>query len=515
MQPAMNRLLDTRSQGDILLDLLYRTGKSTTLQSFEQQLWDNWKILYEQNNKFTNMEFLRIDALQTGFLSVPVQKVNENKKIDAAKIVADLNGRFQIEQKRIGDELSLWLWPSILFFDGREANREWLQETPEPVSSIVWDSWAEVHSQTAKELKIDDQDLIEIHSRAGSIRLPVHVTETILKGSIGVMVGQGHSSPFLQTAFEKGANAFDLLDADRNKQLLVTISGTGKAGKLVKAIETSNQNDRDILKTVSLDKLQSNLFKIEDITWPLPKGYKKDSDLYPPHEYKYHRWAMTIDLQRCTGCQACAVACYAENNIGIVGKDQINMKRAMAWLKIVPYVIDKISGCIAWLPLPCQHCDAAPCEPVCPVFASVHVENGINAQVYNRCIGTRDCMNNCPYRIRQFNWVNPKWRKPLNVQLNPDVTVRCRGVMEKCTFCIQRIREAEFKAKVEHRKIRDGEITPACVQSCPARVFQFGDLLDEKSEIYRTINSDKRRYQVLRELNTKPAVIYLKKIIIT
>jgi molybdopterin-containing oxidoreductase family iron-sulfur binding subunit len=238
-------------------------------------MWDKWKILYEQNKKITSIESLRIDALQTGFLSESVQKVNGNIKIDAAAIEADLSGRFQIEQKRTGDELSLWLWPSILFFDGREANRDWLQETPDPVSSIVWDSWAEVSSQTAIKLKVDERDQIEIHSQAGSIPITVHVTETIQNGSIAVMVGQGHTSPFLQTAFEKGANGFNLLTPNLKKKLFVTISKTGKSELLVTSIQTSDQQDRDILKTVSLDNLQSNLFKIENITWPLPKGYTK------------------------------------------------------------------------------------------------------------------------------------------------------------------------------------------------------------------------------------------------
>jgi molybdopterin-containing oxidoreductase family iron-sulfur binding subunit len=183
----------------------------------------------------------------------------------------------------------------------------------------------------------------------------------------------------------------------------------------------------------------------------------------------------------------------------------------MAWLKIVPYAIQ--TGSLAWIPMLCQHCDAAPCEPVCPVYASVHNEEGLNAQIYNRCIGTRYCSNNCPYKVRRFNWFNIHWKKPLDMQLNPEVTVRCRGVMEKCTFCVQRIREVEYHAMVEHRKIHDGEILPACAQSCPTKVYTFGDLYDPDAQVSRLIKCDPRRYQVLKELNTKPAVIYLKKII--
>jgi Fe-S-cluster-containing dehydrogenase component len=195
----------------------------------------------------------------------------------------------------------------------------------------------------------------------------------------------------------------------------------------------------------------------------------------------------------------------------VIGKVKVGSGREMAWLRVPPYRKPN-SHHFNWLPLPCQHCDAAPCEPVCPVFAAVHNEEGLNAQIYNRCIGTRYCSNNCPYKVRRFNWINIVWDKPLDLQLNPEVTVRCRGVMEKCTFCVQRIRQAEYRAVRENRKVRDGEVQPACVQSCPAKVYSFGDLLDPDSEVTRLTRSDPRRYHLLEELNTKPAVTYLKRV---
>jgi molybdopterin-containing oxidoreductase family iron-sulfur binding subunit len=184
----------------------------------------------------------------------------------------------------------------------------------------------------------------------------------------------------------------------------------------------------------------------------------------------------------------------------------------MAWLRVAPYRKPEHPGRLSWLPLLCQHCDAAPCEPVCPVFAAMHNEEGLNAQIYNRCIGTRYCSNNCPYKVRRFNWVNIRWRAPLDLQLNPEVTVRARGVMEKCTFCVQRIRQVEYQAKRERRAIRDGEIQPACAQSCPTRAFTFGDLLDPEAQVTRLTRGDPRRYHVLEELNTKPAVTFLRKV---
>jgi Fe-S-cluster-containing dehydrogenase component len=245
---------------------------------------------------------------------------------------------------------------------------------------------------------------------------------------------------------------------------------------------------------------------------PLPEGYRPDRDLYPKHEHKKHRWAMVIDLQRCIGCGACAVACYAENNIPVIGRELVADGREMAWLRVPPYRVPGSSWRYAWLPLHCQHCDAAPCEPVCPVFAAVHNEEGLNAQIYNRCIGTRYCSNNCPYKVRRFNWVNVQWKKPLELQLNPEVTVRQRGVMEKCTFCVQRIRQAEYRAAREGRRMKDGEVVPACAQTCPARVFTFGDLLDPDAQVTRLTRSDPRRYHLLHELNTKPAVVFLRRV---
>jgi len=273
------------------------------------------------------------------------------------------------------------------------------------------------------------------------------------------------------------------------------------------------QFNRDIVQWVPLATvLQMKPGEGDKLTLPLPEGYSRETDLYPPHDYKKHRWAMAIDLQRCIGCGACAVACYAENNIPVMGADQVSKGREMAWLKVAPYRDQENAGRIGWLPLLCQHCDSAPCEPVCPVFASVHNDEGLNSQVYNRCIGTRYCSNNCPYKVRRFNWFDTQWPDSLRWQLNPEVTVRCRGVMEKCTFCIQRIHQGKMRAKREKRDVRDGEIQPACAQSCPTAALIFGDLLDSNSRVAALTRRDPRRYHVLEDLNTKPAVTYLRRV---
>ncbi len=224
-----------------------------------------------------------------------------------------------------------------------------------------------------------------------------------------------------------------------------------------------------------------------------------------------HDWTMVIDLDRCTGCQACVVACHAENNVPAVGEEEVTRGRAMHWIRIERYWEGEYPDIRArFIPLLCQQCERAPCEPVCPVFATYHNEQEhLNIQVYNRCIGTRYCANNCPYIARVFNWFNPYFPEPLNEQLNPDVTVRSRGIMEKCTFCVQRIRRVEENAAAEGRPIRDGEVQPACAQSCPTQAIVFGDLKDPESRVAE-LARNRRAFRLLEDLGTEPAVIYLK-----
>ena len=224
-----------------------------------------------------------------------------------------------------------------------------------------------------------------------------------------------------------------------------------------------------------------------------------------------HRWSMAVDLDRCTGCEACVVACRAENNIPTVGEEQAQKGRAIHWIRVERYYEGEFPDVrVKFQPVLCQQCNNAPCEPVCPTYASYHTDEGLNGQVYNRCIGTRYCANACSYTVRFFNFFNPAWDKPLHLQLNPDVSLRQVGIMEKCTFCVQRIKSAEIRAKEEKRELRDGEPAPACVQSCPPRALVFGDLNDPESEVSRLARS-RRGVKLLGELGTQPNVTYLQR----
>ena len=223
-----------------------------------------------------------------------------------------------------------------------------------------------------------------------------------------------------------------------------------------------------------------------------------------------YKWGMVIDLDRCTGCGACVVACQAENNVPVAGEERCRQGRAMHWIRIERYWDGTFPHVRArFVPVLCQQCDNAPCEPVCPVYASYQNAEGLNAQVYNRCVGTRYCANNCPYSVRRFNFFEPEWPEPLPEQLNPEVSVRSKGVMEKCTFCIQRIRRAEQRARLHGRRVADGEIQPACAQTCPPGAITFGNLADPRSRVFRLSRSP-RRFRLLEDLGTEPAVVYLK-----
>ncbi len=375
---------------------------------------------------------------------------------------------------------------------------------------MAWTGLVDIHPDVAGRLGIATDDVVELSNGQGTVQAPARVTEDVAPGVAALAFGQGHTQ-MGRNADGRGANAFALLGAGAFGR--VSVRRTGRRASPSYEAATRDQHGRHEMQWVALSTVQKmKPGEGDHLIMPLPEGYDPHKDYYAPHIYPEHRWAMVVDLQRCIGCGACAAACYAENNLAVMGERPVLQGREMAWLKLIPYRDPDRPGRIGFLPMLCQQCDAAPCEPVCPVFAAVHDHEGLNDQVYNRCIGTRYCSNNCPYKVRRFNWFNVERPEPLNLQLNPDVTVRCRGVMEKCTFCVQRIRRAEYRAKREDRPVRDGEIAPACVQTCPTRALVFGDLMNDEAEVTRLTRTDPRRYHLLEELNTKPAITYLRRI---
>ncbi|MFC1858690.1 4Fe-4S dicluster domain-containing protein, partial [Thermodesulfobacteriota bacterium] len=517
LQPAMGKLSGAPAIGDVFLNAAYDKGKSEI--NFKTYLF---KRLVSNGTVSDESGWIR--AFQKGGIFSNGSK----GKIKPKQIVPD---GFPGERTSLGtaqgDGPVLIAAPSIRFYDGRGANQPWLCEIPDPLTKIAWQTPLSMHPHTLKRYGLGQGDVVKIESKYGSLEAPVYQTEIVRPDILMMNIGQGHGG-YGRYAKNVGRNPLQLLPPDPEKDSggpvflvgPVTIQKTHRSQKLANTDGSRFQDNRKIALSVSLDVLtkdkkpQKHGLTMHDfpLTLPLPEGYDPVRDFYPPHAHEDYRWSMVVDLDKCIGCNACSVACYAENNLGVVGEDQIIKGREMSWMRIERYHEPLDMKKVTFLPMLCQHCDNAPCESVCPVYAPHHSKEGLNNQIYNRCIGTRFCSQNCPYKVRRFNWFGGKWTKPLNLQLNPNVTVRSKGVMEKCSFCIQRIKEAHGIAKNEKRKIRDGEIVPACAQTCPTGAIVFGNLMDNESRVRKLVENP-RAYQVMGYLNTKPAVIYLKKVI--
>jgi molybdopterin-containing oxidoreductase family iron-sulfur binding subunit len=512
MQPVMQPLFQTKAVGDTLLSLAKKIDTDMAEQfpspSFYTYLRDRWRTLHQHHAPDIPYETFWRQALGQG-------GVWEEPKTDTVRLSQDV---FEADftpatfKGKGNTSLYLHLYPSVMHFDGRSANRPWLQELPDPMTKIAWDNWLEIHPDTARRLGITEGEVVELVSPHGALEMAVHVYAWIRPDVVAIPLGQGHSG-YGRYADNRGGNPMMLLPPQAEPvsgslmflATKVNIRRTGKHHVLVSTVGSDRQEGRGIAQAVPLSDLMQD---------PQPEHTTDPHriQMYPPHAHPGHRWGMVIDLQACIGCSACEAACYAENNLPIVGKEQMARGREMSWLRIERYVdVVREKPDIRFIPMLCQHCDQAPCEPVCPVYATYHNPEGLNVQVYNRCVGTRYCSNNCPYKVRRFNWFEYTWPEPLGLQLNPDVSVRSRGVMEKCTFCVQRIREAKERAKNHDTLVRDGDIVPACAQTCPTQALVFGDLNDPESLVSKR-SRDARRYHVLDNLNTKPAITYLKKI---
>ena len=434
-------------------------------------------------------------------------------------------------------EISILPDPSI--YDGRFSNNGWLQELPKPLTKVTWDNVALISPATAARLNLNrgnDPDEISggergtafINTRGSNMTADL-VTLTYQGASIanGVPVwiqpGQPDDVVTIYQGYGRtragrigtgiGYNAFDVMRSDAMNFGFGDLSATGEKATIATTQIHFNMEGRDILRVFDHD-----VFEAEPEKWRQPDEYPKTmyqdaAKQYQEQYARHYKWGMTIDLNACVGCNACVIACQAENNIPVVGKEQVERNREMQWLRIDSYYggedVNNPNG-PHFQPVLCQQCEQAPCEVVCPVTATVHSAEGLNDMVYNRCVGTRYCSNNCPYKVRRFNfllyqdWDTPQYK----LMRNPEVTIRSRGVMEKCTYCTQRISAARIEAEKDGRVIEDGEIVTACQAACPTNVFTFGDLNDPNSAVTKS-KKEQRDYKLLNELNTQPRTTYL------
>jgi MoCo/4Fe-4S cofactor protein with predicted Tat translocation signal len=446
--------------------------------------------------------------------------------------------------------LDLVLTPDASTWDGRFANNGWLMELPRPLTKITWDNAALISPATAQRLQLNISDAVDVVAEGRRVRLPVWILPGHPDDAVSVQLGYGRwraghvgtgvgtdtyalrttSAPFLI----RGA----ALEKTRARHPLATTEDHHSMERMQTANDTAER--RHLIRIRTVAEYRNYIGRHADAGGAAEASShdghhaeafagaghhhapSPDYTLYtaPFADWPGHAWGMTIDLNKCTGCNACIVACQSENNIPVVGKTEVMRGREMHWIRVDRYYRGSLSNPEAhFQPVPCMHCETAPCEPVCPVAATVHSQEGLNEMVYNRCIGTRYCSNNCPYKVRRFNFfhyakrdlLNPVKSPVLKQMKNPDVTVRSRGVMEKCTYCVQRINHGRIEAKKENRRVRDGEVLTACQQACPSAAITFGDINDPGSVVHR-LRADARSYGLLEDIGTRPRTTYLVKL---
>jgi molybdopterin-containing oxidoreductase family iron-sulfur binding subunit len=481
VQPAMKPLFDTLADGDMLLRIMAEAGAATPAASYREYLDARWNRLLGATGAG--------ELVTRGFVTT-------------ARRAPSVRATSRPPRYRFADDgppqgAVLVVAPSVRFYDGRSADLPLLREVPDPLTSISWDAWVSASPETARALGVGDRGEVELGGPGWSERLPVRLQPGLGRDVFVVQKGLGRFVTGASAAGEPHAVVAGIsVRATGARRALPILAGSlGQEGRGVVPGTHPAHSPHGIVHGEGHDET--------------PHGHR-DVSFNPEPAWDTYRWAMAIDMDRCVGCGACVAACYVENNVPITGRDEHLKGREMSWLRIEPYYDDQ--GGADFVPTMCQHCDQAPCESVCPVFATYTNTEGLNAQVYNRCVGTRYCANNCPYKQRRFNWFGWDRRpEPMNLMRNPDVSVRGKGIMEKCTFCVQRIRKARDLAKdrdKENPLIRDGEVTTACAQACPGRAIAFGNLLDENSVVSEWARSD-RSVRLLEELGTGPAVFYL------
>ncbi|HWZ16180.1 MAG TPA: TAT-variant-translocated molybdopterin oxidoreductase [Mucilaginibacter sp.] len=530
LQPAINPVYDTRQAEQSLL--LWSDNPVKEYYTYVRNNWDKNLLAKGGLSGQKGWETL----LQTGFVK------EADKPAGTYTFSHDLNAVAQTiidhsNQIAEGNKMELQLYQSVAMRDGKRANNPWLQELPDPVSKVTWDNFAALAPADMKKWGYVDGDLVKIDANGYSVTLPALSQPGQTQGTVSVAVGYGRTSAG-PVGLNVGKNAFpfySLRNGTFQSSAPATLTATGDNSPLAQtqthhSIEGRNSIIKETTFKEYLKNPASNSGKDEE---------HKTYSLWDEYDHPAYNWVMAIDLNACTGCGACVVACSAENNVVVVGKEEVKRRREMHWIRIDRYYsfndngdggttrekeIAKLEDLdnvrVVYQPMLCQHCDHAPCETVCPVLATVHSSEGLNHMAYNRCIGTRYCANNCPYKVRRFNWFN-YWNdsrfdnylqnEHTQLVLNPDVVTRFRGVMEKCSMCIQRIQAGKLKAKIEKRPLKDGDVKVACQQTCPANAIVFGNANDPNSEVSKALKSE-RTYYVLEELDVKPGIGYQTKV---
>ena len=524
MQPVIRPLGQTRS---LIETLSAWAGESQPAYTLLQQSWRT--RIWPRQSKESSFQDFWDGAVHDGVVTVDPMPVSP-KPFDVAAVQP-----IPPSPPAAPDGLALVLYPKVGMLAGQHAQNPWLHELPDPISKVTWDNYACLAPGRAARLGVSEGDVVRLDLGGSSLELPVYVQPGQHDDVVAVALGYGSQGskrfadigpqwlegrPSVGEHGLVGVNAAPALDLRdgvlRYVRDGVQVAKTGRAH----ALACTQMHHTITVPEKLAQKGSERRPVVQETTYPAWQanpaaghhGEHEEEDLWPEdHPYTGHRWVMAIDLTACTGCSACVVACQVENNIPVVGRDEVRRHREMHWLRIDRYYSgpgDDVD--VLYQPMTCQQCENAPCETVCPVLATVHSEEGLNQQVYNRCVGTRYCANNCPYKTRRFNWFNYPHQDPFaNLVLNPDVTVRSRGIMEKCTFCVQRIQEVKMEAKRTGTPVVDGAIQPACQQTCPANAIVFGDLNDRSSRVAAAV-ANPRRFRVLEEINVRPSVNYLR-----
>jgi len=500
VQPLIAPLYEGKTWPE-MLDML-SSGRDRESHEIVQETWKD----FITGSNFTD-KWRRV--LHDGILQNS-EMPQKSPRLNSANVVSYLKSHPVATGRGSGKNLEIVFNPSPAVFDGRFANIGWLQELPDGMTKLTWDNAAVMSKKTADELGLKSETLVKLSYQGKTLELPVWILPGHADYSITVNLGYGRTSAG-RVGNDVGFNTYTLrTSASPYFDLGLNVSETGDHYKLASTQDHWTLEGRPMVREATLEE-----YREEPNFAPETVEHGPEESLWKDYPFdKGYQWGMSIDLNVCTGCNACTIACQNENNIPVVGKEQVYLGREMHWIRIDRYFSGDVEDPVAVTqPMACQHCETAPCEEVCPVNATMHDSEGLNVQVYNRCIGTRYCSNNCPYKVRRFNFLNytsPKTETEKMVQ-NPDVTVRGRGVMEKCTYCVQRIKKSEIRAKREDRKLHTDEVISACQQTCPTDAIVFGDINDPNSRVSQ-VKRQNRNYRVLSELNTQTRTSYLAKL---